>query len=103
RYFTHGGATVALSRATWTSGTQPAPEWFFLFGDHQGSAQLIVDAVDPTKYTRTAYTPYGTERGDPTGTAVPAVGDGTTNLGVDRGWLAQVNDGVVGSDATSGT
>jgi RHS repeat-associated protein len=67
----------------------------FLFGDVQGSAQVMVthaiapdgtlDAITENSVSRNAYAPYGTTRG--AGTS--AVNDG---LAISRGWLNQVSD-----------
>jgi RHS repeat-associated protein len=80
RFYTLGGATVATRTATSLS---------FLFGDHQGSAEVMVthpigqdDTLDletPPTVTRNAYTPYGTTRD-------------TYQLSIDHGWLNQITD-----------
>jgi RHS repeat-associated protein len=80
RFYTLGGATVATRTATSLS---------FLFGDHQGSAEVMVthpigqddtlDLVTPPTVTRNAYTPYGTTRD-------------TDQLSIDHGWLNQISD-----------
>ena len=88
RYVTFGGATVAT--VTVTDGG--APQWSLMFGDVQGSAQVVMGLnVDPASATgfaaaaasdsiqRTAYTPYGARRG-------------SEDLDIDRGWLGQVED-----------
>jgi RHS repeat-associated protein len=88
RYVSFGGATVAT--VTVTDGG--APSWSLMFGDVQGSAQVVMGLhVDPASATgfkaasvtdgvqRTAYTPYGARRG-------------TEDLDIDRGWLGQVED-----------
>jgi RHS repeat-associated protein len=80
-----GGATVTV-----TNGGDPV--WSLLFGDVQGSAQVVmglnVDQASATGFgaasvtdgiQRTAYTPYGARRG-------------TEDLDIDRGWLGQVED-----------
>jgi len=92
RFYTFGGATVAVREAT------PAASTFsLLLGDMQGSAQVMMK-VDPdaqsstglevassttvnleTDVTRSAYMPYGAVRGD-------------DNLSIDHGWLNQVTD-----------
>ncbi len=88
RYVSFGGATVAT--VTVTNGGDPA--WSLMFGDVQGSAQVVMGlTVDPVSATgfaaastsdgiqRTAYAPYGARRG-------------TEELDIDRGWLGQVED-----------
>ena len=88
RYVSFGGATVAT--VTVTGGG--APQWSLLFGDVQGSAQVVMGLnVDPASASgfaaasvtdsiqRTAYTPYGARRG-------------SEDLDIDRGWLGQVED-----------
>ncbi len=88
RFVTFGGATVAT--VTVTNGGEP--DWALLFGDVQGSAQVVMGLnVDPASATgfgaasvtesiqRTAHTPYGARRG-------------TEDLDIDRGWLGQVED-----------
>jgi RHS repeat-associated protein len=105
RYYTLGSATVATKTATWFPATETDPAGYvtvlsFLFGDVQGSAQVMMTAPTETTpgdtfgailpatsatttVTRTAYTPYGSTRG----------GDG---LNIDRGWLSQVEDSNTG-------
>jgi RHS repeat-associated protein len=86
RFYALGGATVA---------TRTGSSLSFLFGDVQGSAQVMVthtvaldgtlDAISENSVSRNAYAPYGTTRG--AGTS--AVNDG---LAISRGWLNQVSD-----------
>ena len=69
------------------------PFFFFLFGDYQGSAQLMMsNEADPSTATVqcNAYTPYGAVREfDPDGSA----GSASANpLTIERGWLSQVAD-----------
>ena len=84
RYYTFGGATVAVR----TDDGQLA----LMLGDEQGSTSVMMPVVldgsgamapsvlaDAAGVVRTAYTPYGQLRG----------GD---NVAVDRGWLGQVED-----------
>jgi RHS repeat-associated protein len=78
RYYTSGGSTVAYQtddRAMW-----------FIFGDIQGSATVVMETGDPATAVvhRNAYTPYGTIRGDA----------GITDT--ERGWLGQTADTVTG-------
>jgi RHS repeat-associated protein len=93
RYYTFGGATVAMRTSTGLA---------LVLGDEQGSVSvtmpLSVDPVtrvvspatvaDAQAVTRTSYTPFGVLRGD-------------DNLALSRGWLGQVEDRVVGTGATS--
>ena len=70
RYFTFGGSTVATEIATEGAATVP---FFFLFGDYQGSAQLMMPDLrdgsgdydlpeSAAHIQRNAYTPYGSQR-----------------------------------------
>ena len=85
-----GGSTVAVEQATEAVGDVP---FFFLFGDYQGSAQLMMsNEADPSTATiqRNAYTPYGAVREfDPDGSAGTA---SAMPLTIERGWLSQVAD-----------
>ena len=84
RYYTFGGATVAVR----TDDGQLA----LMLGDEQGSTSVMMPVVldgsgamvpavlaDAAGVVRTAYTPYGQLRG-------------ADNVAVDRGWLGQVED-----------
>ena len=84
RYYTFGGATVAVR----TDDGQLA----LMLGDEQGSTSVMMPVVldgsgamvpavlaDVAGVVRTAYTPYGQLRG-------------ADNVAVDRGWLGQVED-----------
>jgi len=93
RYYTLGGATVAVREA---SATTTASSLSFLFGDVQGSAQVMVthtvdpvtgalDAITANSVHANAYTPYGTTRGEESSAA-------NDNLPIDHGWLGQVSD-----------
>lgn len=88
RYYTFGGATVAVR----TDDGQLA----LMLGDEQGSTSVMMPVVldgsgamvpavlaDATGVVRTAYTPYGQLRG-------------ADNVAVDRGWLGQVEDSGTG-------
>ncbi|WP_093838672.1 RHS repeat-associated core domain-containing protein [Streptomyces aidingensis] len=59
RYYSFGGSTVALRTAA--DGVR------FLASDHQGTAQLAIDPATGQTVQR-RFTPYGGERGTPTGT-----------------------------------
>jgi len=87
RFYTFGGATVAVREASPASST-----FSLLLGDVQGSAQVMMQvtldsggAMEPAATTdsisRSVYLPYG------------AVRD-TDGLSIDRGWLNQVSDGT---------
>jgi RHS repeat-associated protein len=98
RYYTFAGATIAVR----TNDGKLA----LMLGDEQGSTNVmmpvhvVADAngttahlapatlADAAASTRTSYTPYGQLRG-------------ADNTAVDRGWLGQVEDRVVGTSATS--
>ena len=92
RYYTFGGATVAVR----THDGNLA----LVLGDEQGSVSVTMPVTvnpdgtmasatvaDAQAVTRTSYTPYGQLRG-------------ADNLALDRGWLGQVEDRA---DATTGT
>ncbi|NTV38426.1 MAG: RHS repeat-associated core domain-containing protein [Demequinaceae bacterium] len=95
RYYSFGGATVAVRTSTGLA---------LVLGDEPGSVSvtmpLTVDTVtgvvsqatvaDAQAVTRTAYTPFGVLRGD-------------DNLALSRGWLGQVEDRVSGEDGETGT
>ena len=70
--------------------------FFFLFGDYQGSAQLMMsNEADPSAATiqRNAYTPYGSQRALNTDLSDDSP-DVTFDdaLSIERGWLSQVAD-----------
>ena len=88
RYYTFGGATVAVR----TDDGQLA----LMLGDEQGSTSVMMPVeldgsgamvpaglADAAGVVRTAYTPYGQLRG-------------ADNVAVDRGWLGQVEDSGTG-------
>jgi RHS repeat-associated protein len=76
RYYSHNGQTIA---------TRTSKGVTLLTNDHQGTAQLSIDAADTTKLTQRRQTPFGQPR-DP---APPA-------------WLTSMDKGFVGgtNDAT---
>ena len=92
RYYTLGGAMVAVREA---SATTTSSKLSFLFGNLQGSSQVmvthavdgagVVDLVAAPLVSRNVYTPYGTTRGE----ATSAENDYLT---IDHGWLSQVSD-----------
>ena len=72
RYYTFAGATVAVQAPD--ASTTAIGGWSYLFGDFQGSAQLMMEvavnaagvvtaAASTDVVTRNAYTPYGARRG----------------------------------------
>lgn len=84
RFYTFGGATVAVRNG--------AGGFWLLFGDEQGSAQIMMPATigvggalaaatsaDAANVQRTAYEPYGARRG-------------AEGLDINRGWLGQTED-----------
>ena len=93
RYYSFGGATVAVRQWAEATATTPVTSTLSLmFGDEQGSATVMMQVavassgamvlakdMDPLVVTRNAYTPYGAVRG-------------TDNLSIDHGWLNQVSD-----------
>jgi len=93
RYYTLGGATVAVRQAPTTAS--PTDKLSFLFGDVQGSAEVMVthtidangalSAITADSVHRNAYTPYGATRGS--GTIAE-----NDNLTISKGWLNQVSD-----------
>lgn len=81
RYYTSGGATVAMRT---TEGTTAAGgKVTYLMADIQASTQLAVDATTGTT-TRRRYTPFGDERG------------GTLPTGTDNGFLGKTEDTSTG-------
>ncbi len=93
RYYTFAGSTVAVR----TNDGQLS----LMLGDEQGSTHVVMTVTtttggamvaatlaDASAITRTSYTPYGVLRG-------------ADNLAVDRGWLGQVEDRIVGTGASS--
>ena len=92
RYYTFAGATVAVQAPD--ASTTAVGGWSYLFGDFQGSAQLMMEvavnaagvvtaAAGTDVVTRNAYTPYGARRG-------------VDELSVERDWLSQVADNDTG-------
>ncbi|MFE7808736.1 RHS repeat-associated core domain-containing protein [Streptomyces sp. NPDC057430] len=80
RYYTSGGATVAIRTPDGGDGTV---HW--LLGDTQGSAHLAVNA-DTGAVSRQRYLPFGAHRGTP-----DALGSTT-----DRGFLGKTEDDSIG-------
>ena len=99
RYYSFGGATVAVRQVTAPVAPAPATSTLSLmFGDEQGSATVMMQATldattgamapastSPLVLTRNAYKPYGAVRGAGT----PAEND---KLPISKGWLNQVSD-----------
>lgn len=90
RYYTFGGATVAMRHGSQVNmgASPPVTGIWYLFGDIQGSIRAMVSDArdtngdpDPANaiINRNAYTPYGQTRGG-------------TQLDSDRGWLGQITD-----------
>ncbi len=107
RYYAFGGATVALEQST-EHPTSPTVDLFYLFGDFQGSAQVMMsDArdvngdADPANATilRNAYTPYGAQRS----IDVDVDTNPDPNLPTERGWLSQITDEATDTAGTLGT
>ena len=93
RDYTFAGSTVAVR----TNDGKLS----LMLGDEQGSTNVVMPVTtttggamvaatltDASLITRTSYTPYGELRG-------------ADNLAVDRGWLGQVEDRIVGTGASS--
>ncbi|WP_166682983.1 polymorphic toxin-type HINT domain-containing protein [Streptomyces aquilus] len=81
RYYTSGGATVAMRT---TEGTTAAgSKLTYLMADDQASTQLAVDATTGAT-THRRYTPFGDERG------------GTLPTGTDNGFLGKTEDTSTG-------
>ena len=106
RYFTFGGSTVALEQATEVAAGDPVDDvpFFYLFGDYQGSSQLMMsNETDPSTATiqRNAYTPYGSQRAlntDLSDDSPDVTFD--ASLSIERGWLSQVADEATSSLGT---
>ena len=97
RFFTFAGATVAVVHAEQVASTTLDTQLLYVFGDYQGSAQVMMSDArdvngdpDPANavITRNAYTPYGAKR------SYDANADSTpdASLDLERGWLSQVTD-----------
>ena len=109
RFFTFGGSTVATEIATEGAATVP---FFFLFGDYQGSAQLMLPDLrdgsgdydlheSAAHIQRNAYTPYGSQRAlntDLSDDSPDVTFD--ASLSIERGWLSQVADEATSSLGT---
>ncbi len=107
RYYQFGVAAVALEQSV-EHPTTPTVELFYLFGDFQGSAQVMMsDArdvngdADPANamILRNAYTPYGAQRS----IDVDVDTNPDPNLPTERGWLSQVTDEATDTAGTLGT
>ena len=108
RFFTFGGSTVATEIATEGAATVP---FFFLFGDYQGSAQLMMpdlrdgsgdyDLPESADHIqRNAYTPYGAQRDFDPGRHDSPARASANPLTIERGWLSQVADEATSSLGT---
>ncbi|MFD5814765.1 RHS repeat-associated core domain-containing protein [Streptomyces sp. NPDC127038] len=80
RYYTSGGATVAMRT---TTGTTTGDTLTYLMADSQASTQVTVDAVTGAT-TRRRYTPFGDER------------SGTLPTGTSNGFLGKTEDTSTG-------
>ncbi|MEV7028865.1 RHS repeat-associated core domain-containing protein [Streptomyces sp. NPDC093272] len=80
RYYTCGGATVAMRT---TAGTPSGNTLTYLMADNQASTQLTVNAATGTT-TRRRYTPFGDER------------SGTLPTGTSNGFLGKTEDTSTG-------
>ncbi|MFG2960811.1 RHS repeat-associated core domain-containing protein [Streptomyces sp. NPDC048291] len=80
RYYTCGGATVAMRT---TTGTSSGNTLTYLMADNQASTQLTVNAATGTT-TRRRYTPFGDER------------SGTLPTGTSNGFLGKTEDTTTG-------
>ncbi len=107
RYYQFGGATVALEQSV-EHPTSPTVDLFYLFGDFQGSAQVMMSDArdvngnpDPTNadILRNAYTPYGAQRS----IDVDVDTNPDPNLPTERGWLSQIRDEPTDTAGTLGT
>lgn len=81
RYYTSGGATVAMR--TTTGNTTANGKLTYLMADNQASTQLAIDAATGTA-TRRRYTPFGDER------------SGTLPTGTNKGFLGKTEDTSTG-------
>ncbi|WP_406841899.1 RHS repeat-associated core domain-containing protein (plasmid) [Streptomyces sp. AHU1] len=81
RYYTSGGAAVAMR--TTTDNTTPGGKVTYLMADNQASTQLTVDAATGTA-TRRRYTPFGDER------------SGSLPAGTSNGFLGKTEDTSTG-------
>ena len=108
RFFTFAGATVAVVHAEQVASTTLDTQLLYMFGDFQGSAQVMMSDArdvngdpDPANavITRNAYTPYGAKRSINTDTSNddPTV-TMDASLDLERGWLSQIAD----EDPTAG-
>ncbi|QPK50800.1 RHS repeat-associated core domain-containing protein [Streptomyces gardneri] len=77
RYYTSGGVTVAVRSNE--GGTQKLT---YLAGDHHGTQSLALSADAAQTFSKRRMTPFGAERGTPSGTAWPD----------DKGFLGKTDD-----------
>ncbi|MFF3394742.1 polymorphic toxin-type HINT domain-containing protein [Streptomyces sp. NPDC002669] len=81
RYYAAGGQTVAIRSNE--SGTNKLT---YLAGDHHGTSSLAISADSTQTVSKRYMTPFGAERGKPTGTAWPD----------DKGFLGKTTDETTG-------
>ncbi|MGW5003475.1 polymorphic toxin-type HINT domain-containing protein [Streptomyces hydrogenans] len=81
RYYSSGGTAVAV-RSNET-GTQKLT---YLAGDHHGTQSLAISADATQTFSKRRMTPFGADRGTPTGTAWPD----------DKGFLGKTDDKTTG-------
>ncbi|MFG2512764.1 RHS repeat-associated core domain-containing protein [Streptomyces sp. NPDC048584] len=81
RYYTAGGQTVALR-----SNEVGTNKLTYLSGDHHGTQNLAVTTDSTQTYGKRYISPFGAERGKPTGNAWPD----------DKGFLGKTNDKTTG-------
>ncbi|MFF3127582.1 polymorphic toxin-type HINT domain-containing protein [Streptomyces sp. NPDC057908] len=81
RYYSAGGQTVAMRSNE--SGTNKLT---YLAGDHHGTSSLAISADSTQTVSKRYMTPFGAERGKPTGTAWPD----------DKGFLGKTTDETTG-------
>ncbi|GGR34991.1 RHS repeat-associated core domain-containing protein [Streptomyces roseolus] len=81
RYYTASGVSIALRSNA--SGTQKLT---YLAGDHHGTQSLAVSADATQSFSKRYMSPFGSERGTPTGAAWPD----------DKGFLGKIDDKTTG-------
>ncbi|WP_457456044.1 polymorphic toxin-type HINT domain-containing protein [Streptomyces sp. TE5632] len=81
RYYTAGGQTIATR-----SNETLSNKLTYLAGDHHGTMSLAINADATQTYSKRYTSPFGAERGKPTGTPWPD----------DKGFLGKTNDETTG-------
>ncbi|MGW6245478.1 polymorphic toxin-type HINT domain-containing protein [Streptomyces roseolus] len=81
RHYAAGGTAVAVR-----SNETGAQKLTYLAGDHHGTQSLAIAADSTQAYSKRRMTPFGAERGTPTGTAWPD----------DKGFLGKTDDKTTG-------